>query len=232
MLNELFVRYLKQERELGFREIFVDLPDIQNTLESPAEPARKLQIIYESEKGCQRCLLGKTRKSFVFGEGNPEARLMFIGEAPGFEEDQQGRPFIGPAGQLLNKMISAMGLTREEVYIANIIKCRPPKNRNPLPEEIESCRRLIHQQIDTVKPEFLCCLGLVAARTLVGSDLSLSQLRGRFYKFKGIPLMVTYHPSALLRTPSWKKEAWQDLQMLMGQMALLSPAVQSTPITH
>ncbi len=174
---------------------------------------------------CARCPhLAESRTQTVFGEGSPTARLMFIGEAPGADEDRTGRPFVGRAGALLTDMITkGMGLTREEVYIANILKSRPPENRTPLPDEIAHCLPYLERQIAILRPQFLCLLGKTAASTLLETALPLGRLRGKWHRYRGIPAIVTYHPSALLRNPAWKREAWEDLQVLMQAMGLKGP---------
>ncbi len=164
---------------------------------------------------CQRCSLHQARNNLVFGEGNPNAKLVFVGEAPGADEDRQGRPFVGRAGQLLTKIISAMGLTREEVYICNILKCRPPENRNPRPEEIQACESFLIEQIRAIDPEVICALGTFAVRTLLNTDAPISLLRGKFHSYRGIKFMPTYHPAYLLRNPRAKKQVWEDVQMIM-----------------
>lgn len=161
---------------------------------------------------CMKCPLGETRTKFVFGVGNPHATLMLIGEAPGADEDAQGEPFVGRAGQLLNKILEAIRFRREEVYICNILKCRPPGNRKPAPEEVDQCMPYLRKQIALVRPKLILCLGLTAAENLLQTSESLGKLRGRVLQFEGIPLMVTYHPAALLRNPNWKRPAWEDVQ--------------------
>ncbi len=163
---------------------------------------------------CMKCSLGSTRTNFVFGVGNPNATLMLIGEAPGADEDAQGEPFVGRAGQLLNKILEAIHFKREDVYICNILKCRPPGNRKPLPEEAELCLPYLRKQVALVQPRLIGCLGLTAAEYLLGTRESLGQLRGRVLAYEGIPLMVTYHPAALLRNPNWKRPTWEDVQAL------------------
>jgi DNA polymerase len=171
---------------------------------------------------CTKCSeLAATRTQTVFADGSPTARLMFIGEAPGADEDRQGVPFVGRAGQLLTDMITkGMGLKRQDVYIANILKCRPPENRDPTLEESSNCIGYLERQIEVVRPEFLCLLGRVAVSTLLETTLSMSKLRGKWYRYRGIPTIVTYHPAYLLRSPAFKKESWEDLQMLMNAMGL------------
>jgi uracil-DNA glycosylase len=188
-------------------------------------PAAPLQLIREDIGDCTRCRLHKQgRKQIVFGVGDPEADLMFIGEAPGADEDEQGEPFVGRAGQLLTNMIKAMGLRREDVYIANIIKCRPPANRTPERDECETCSPFLMRQIDAVKPKVIVALGAVAARTLLAINAPMSEFRGHWYDFRGTKLAVTYHPAFLLRDPRQKKETWKDLQMVMKELALAMPS--------
>jgi uracil-DNA glycosylase family 4 len=189
------------------------------------DPASSLRQIREDLGDCTRCRLHKQgRKQIVFGVGNPRAELMFIGEAPGADEDQQGEPFVGRAGQLLNNMIKAMGIRREDVYIANIIKCRPPGNRTPERDECETCSPFLMRQIEAIHPKALVALGAVAAKTLLAINAPMTELRGRWYDFRGTKLAVTYHPAFLLRDPRQKKEAWKDLQMVMKELGLEAPA--------
>ncbi len=171
-------------------------------------------------KHCTLCALSQTRTQVVFGSGNPEARLLFVGEAPGFDEDRQGKPFVGKAGQLLTKIIEAMKLKREEVYIANCLKCRPPDNRNPLPTEIATCQPILMKQIAIIQPKIICALGKFAAQTLLKTEEPISRLRGRFHDFSGIPLMPTFHPAYLLRNPGDKKLVWEDVQQIMKKLSL------------
>src|SRR5438105_8067690 len=189
------------------------------------DPAHALKLIREDLGDCTRCRLHQQgRKQIVFGVGNPHADLMFIGEAPGADEDAQGEPFVGRAGQLLNNMIKAMGLRREDVYIANIIKCRPPGNRTPEREECETCSPFLMRQIAAIKPKVIVALGAVAAKTLLAINAPMSELRGHWYDFRGTKLAVTYHPAFLLRDPRQKKEAWKDLHMVMKELGLTAPA--------
>jgi DNA polymerase len=188
------------------------------------DPAKALRIIREDLGDCTRCRLHKQgRKQIVFGVGNPRAHLMFIGEAPGADEDEQGEPFVGRAGQLLNNMIKAMGLRREDVYIANIIKCRPPGNRTPERDECETCSPFLMRQIAVIQPQVIVALGAVAAKTLLAINAPMAELRGHWYDFRGTRLAVTYHPAFLLRDPRQKKEAWKDLQMVMKELGLQIP---------
>ena len=190
------------------------------------DSAAALRLIREDLGECTRCPLHKGRKQIVFGVGNPRAELMFVGEGPGADEDEQGEPFVGRAGQLLTKMIDAMGLKRADVYIANVVKCRPPNNRTPEREECETCSPFLLRQIDTIQPKAIVALGAVAARTLLGVNEPMAKLRGRWYDFapragRGpIKLAVTYHPAYLLRDPRQKGEAWKDLQMVMEELGL------------
>ncbi len=182
-------------------------------------PTEALRLIREDLGDCTRCPLHKQgRKQIVFGVGNPRTELMFIGEAPGADEDQQGEPFVGRAGQLLNNMIKAMGIRREDVYIANIIKCRPPGNRTPERDECETCSPFLMRQIAAIQPKAIVALGAVAAKTLLAINAPMSELRGRWYDFRGTKLAVTYHPAFLLRDPRQKKETWKDLQMVMKDL--------------
>ena len=161
---------------------------------------------------CVKCPLGHTRTKFVFGVGNPSASFMVIGEAPGADEDAQGEPFVGRAGQLLNKILEAINFRREDVYIANILKCRPPGNRKPVPEEVDLCLPYLKKQISLIAPKVILCLGLTAAENLLGTRESMSKLRGVIHSFEGVPVLVTYHPAALLRNPNWKRPTWEDVQ--------------------
>ena len=182
---------------------------------SAGKQPETLEELREIVLQCQKCPLAPTRHTVVFGEGNPHARLMFVGEGPGEQEDLQGRPFVGPAGQLLDRMILAMQFTREEVYIANVVKCRPPHNRNPEPEEADACRGYLARQIELIQPEVIVVLGAVAARFLLQRREGITRLRGHWLGYNGIPVMPTFHPSYLLRDPSGKRLAWSDLQQVM-----------------
>ena len=187
------------------------------------ERAEALKVIQEDLGECTRCALHKGRNSIVFGVGSPAARLMFVGEGPGADEDAQGLPFVGRAGQLLNNMITAMGLKREDCYIANVVKCRPPGNRTPEPDEANTCSPFLFRQIDVVRPQVLVALGATAATYLMGARQPLAALRGRIHAFRGASLIVTYHPAFLLRDPRQKKEAWADLQIAMKELGLRAP---------
>ncbi len=186
-----------------------------------SDPAAALRAIREDLGDCTRCKLHRQgRKQIVFGVGNPRAELMFVGEGPGADEDEQGEPFVGRAGQLLNKMIEAMGLRREQVYIANVVKCRPPGNRTPERDECDTCSPFLMRQIDAIKPKAIVALGAVAAKTLLGLNDSMATLRTHSYEFRGARLFVTYHPAYLLRDPRQKGEAWKDLQQVMKFLGL------------
>lgn len=163
-------------------------------------------------KNCTKCDLHKNRNNFVFGSGNPNAKVMVIGEGPGAEEDKQGLPFVGRAGQLLTDILKAIKFERDEVYIANIVKCRPPENRTPLPEEMETCIPYLKKQISLIQPKMILCLGLTAAKGLLRKKESLTALRGKFFEYEGIKVMVTFHPAALLRNPNWKRDCWEDVK--------------------
>lgn len=177
-----------------------------------------LADIREDLGNCQRCPLHETRQNLVFGEGSPQAEVVFVGEAPGADEDRQGRPFVGRAGQLLTKIIEAMGMKREEVYICNILKCRPPENRNPLPGEILMCEPFLVRQLEAIAPKVICALGTFAARTLLKTEVPITVLRGRFHDYHGMAVMPTYHPAYLLRNPSAKKQVWDDVQQIMERL--------------
>ena len=178
----------------------------------PRSPKSALEDLYKKVLRCKSCDLYKTRTNLVFGEGGARARLVFVGEAPGKDEDLRGAPFIGRAGQLLTKIIEAIGLKREDVYIGNILKCRPPANRNPSPGEIEACEPWLRMQLEIIKPKVICALGKFAAQTLLKTDESITSLRGRFHDYYGIKLMPTYHPAYLLRNPSDKRAVWEDMK--------------------
>jgi DNA polymerase len=194
----------------------------------PAERTAELAALAAEVATCKRCpILVANRTQTVFGVGSPKARLMFVGEAPGVDEDRLGEPFVGRAGLLLNDMITkGMGLQRQHVYIANVIKSRPPDNRNPEADEIANCLPYLERQIAIIRPEFLCLLGKVAASALLDTALSIARLRGRWHRYRGIPAIVTYHPAYLLRNPASKREAWEDLQILMNAMGLTPPGRQ------
>ncbi|MDX9790733.1 MAG: uracil-DNA glycosylase [Candidatus Kapaibacterium sp.] len=174
----------------------------------------KLSVLEGKIKNCMECSLGAGRKNFVFGSGNPNADILIIGEAPGADEDEQGLPFVGRAGQLLTKIIESVNLSREEVFIANIIKCRPPNNRRPLKDEIDSCEPYLKKQIDLIKPAFILSLGLTSVDSLLKKTHKMAEVRGKLMDYHGIQMIVTYHPAALLRNPQWKKFVWEDVKYL------------------
>jgi uracil-DNA glycosylase len=233
---EMSPRKSAADRTAVLEENLADLVQLKPE-QKVSDPVEALKIIREDLGDCKRCVLHKQgRKQIVFGVGDPNAELMFVGEGPGADEDAQGEPFVGRAGQLLNNMIRAMGLQREQVYIANIVKCRPPGNRTPEREECETCSPFLMRQIAVVKPKIIVALGAVAAKTLLAVNASMMQLRGRFYDFRpagiksndpnwdGCKLAVTYHPAFLLRDPRQKGEAWKDLQRVMKELGLEAPA--------
>lgn len=236
-INDVFTdlkKYIERHRELYGHEVVVEYSNIPKTSGLAAEskpqeitPMKSsavrndalptLDELKATVSGCKKCDLCKTRTQTVFGSGNPKANLMFVGEAPGADEDEQGLPFVGRAGQLLTKMIEeerSLGIPRETVYIANILKCRPPGNRKPNPNEIEQCEPYLITQIELIRPKIICALGLTAANTLLRNTLSMTAMRGKTFDYHGVPLIVTYHPAALLRNPNWKKPAWEDMLLL------------------
>src|SRR3989338_329994 len=191
------------------REISTSSPRMRGSKET-------LELIHQDIGDCKRCGLCKERTHIVFGEGNSKADLMFIGEGPGRDEDKTGRPFVGRAGQLLTKIIEAMKLKREDVYIANIVKCRPPNNRVPLPEEVKTCETFLHRQIEVIQPKVIVCLGATALQNLLKTDEKISKMRGHFIDWKGVKVMPTYHPAFLLRNPNMKKPLWDDMKKVMA----------------
>jgi uracil-DNA glycosylase family 4 len=207
--------FIKQQIDLGFNEVYTTGKVKKTTIKKDdGFVTTSLEDFHQQIKDCTKCSLGFTRTKFVFGAGNPRAKLMFIGEGPGREEDLQGEPFVGAAGKLLDNMLKAIHLTREEVYIANMVKCRPPENRDPAPDEIETCKPYLLHQIKLIRPQIICALGRISAQALLQTKSSLGQLRGKFHDFMGIKFLVTYHPAALLRYVTYKKFAWEDLKFL------------------
>jgi DNA polymerase len=199
----------------------------QDTGLSLEQRRQELQVLREHVAGCTRCKeLASTRTQTVFGVGPVGAELCFIGEAPGADEDAQGEPFVGAAGQLLNRIIAACGMKREEVYICNVLKCRPPGNRTPLPNEAANCREYLERQLELVAPKFICCLGATAAQHLLQRTVSISKVRGQFLDYRGIPVMCTYHPAYLLphRNPAAKKDVWEDMKRLLARMGRPVPS--------
>jgi DNA polymerase len=201
--------------------------DVARRAKAAATPNRQalLEVIQREVAACQRCPeLAATRTQTVFGVGDPQARLCFMGEAPGADEDRQGEPFVGRAGKLLTDIIEkGMGLRREDVFILNVLKCRPPGNRNPNADEVECCRGYFERQLEILQPEFICCLGSIATQALLDTKGALGRMRGRFHDYRGIKVVVTYHPSYLLRCPQEKKKTWEDIRMLMNEMGLPLP---------
>ncbi len=208
--------YIDGERISGEEEIC--FPPMEKKVGSVT--GKDLAVLKKEVSVCQECSLAKTRTNVVFGEGNPNAELMFVGEAPGADEDRLGEPFVGRAGQLLTKIIESIGLKREDVYIANILKCRPPGNRNPLPGEIAACSPYLVKQIDEIKPRVICALGKFAAQTLLSSEATIGKLRGKFHDYLGVKLMPTYHPAYLLRNSSGKKDVWEDMKAIAKELGI------------
>jgi DNA polymerase len=204
-------------QSLGEGELFVN----KETSVVQVSTAPTLEVLQHEVAACTRCdELARIRTQTVFGVGNPNAQLCFVGEAPGADEDKQGQPFVGRAGQLLNKIIEACHMKREDVYILNMIKCRPPGNRNPLPEELSNCAGYLERQLALIRPEFICCLGAVAAQNLLGTTLSIGKLRGKVHVHRGTKIVCTYHPAYLLRNPAAKKDTWEDMKLLMREMGV------------
>jgi DNA polymerase len=217
-----------EEKAIPRRTLVSDQPVPPLVSFGPVLPAEQrapaLAAVRDLLGECQRCRLSQGRNKIVFADGDANAQLMFVGEGPGADEDAQGLPFVGRAGQLLNNMMAAMGLKREQVYIANIVKCRPPQNRKPEPDEARSCTPFLERQIEIVRPRVLVALGATAATYLLGMRGSIGSMRGRIHDYRGIQTVVTYHPAFLLRDPTQKKEAWKDLQMAMAALGLKAPS--------
>lgn len=209
---------LRYQRDLGWS----DPPDLPDCTPAPNGAANgvagSLEELARQVDGCTACDLCKTRKKIVFGEGHPRARVLFIGEGPGAEEDKTGRPFVGQAGRLLDGMISALGLERRQVYIANVVKCRPPRNRDPVPEEMAACAAYLDQQIELIRPQVIVALGRVSSRRLTGADKTMGALRGRWSHYRGVPLLPTFHPAYLLRQPAEKRRVWADLKKVLEHL--------------
>ena len=224
---------LEYFRDLGYEDLYRspggDRGGDSDTEPSSSAPPRPddagredrqsaLEALCGAVQGCEQCQLSEKRQKVVFGSGDVRADLMFVGEGPGAQEDRQGLPFVGPAGELLTRIIEAIDLRREDVYIANIVKCRPPGNRDPLPEEVRACRGYLEQQISLVRPRVLVALGRVAAQTLLGMDRSLGRMRGEWFEVLGVPTRVTYHPAALLRNTQYKRPTWEDMQIVRDRL--------------
>ncbi|MBA4156753.1 MAG: uracil-DNA glycosylase [Gemmatimonadetes bacterium] len=232
--QDLLQRYLRQRREMGEAELFLDrhnaseLHDlltrtpVETAADAPAPGASapeivqlgSLESVREIALGCPRCRLAETRQHVVFGEGNPAAELLVVGEAPGADEDRTGRPFVGRAGKLLTLLLASVGFERESVYICNVLKCRPPGNRNPRPDEIEACSPYLLRQVELVAPRAILACGTFAAQTLLRTTVPISRLRTGAYEYQGVPVVATYHPAALLRHAAWVRTSWEDLQRL------------------
>ncbi len=212
-----------------FRDIGVESLDVSPAAEAVCdrpdghraplqEPMEDLDSIRADIGDCQRCKLARTRTNIVFGSGNPNAELVFVGEAPGYDEDQQGLPFVGRAGQLLTKIIESISLKREDVYICNVLKCRPPDNRNPEPDEVASCNPFLKRQLATIRPKVVCCLGTFAAQTVLQTAAPISRLRGKFFDMDGMRVIATFHPAYLLRSPEKKREVWEDMKQIRAEL--------------
>jgi uracil-DNA glycosylase family 4 len=212
-------RYLA---DLGWRDplaLPIEVPKTAAVLDGDqSAESTDLDGLATSLRDCARCRLSEKRKTVVFGEGAPDARIMFIGEGPGAEEDRTGRPFVGQAGQLLDRMVIAMGFQRAQTYIANVVKCRPPGNRDPKDDEIAACSGFLDRQIEFIRPDVIVALGRFAANRLTGTDKPLGALRGRWSHYKGVPLLATYHPAYLLRTPVDKRKVWDDLKLVLVKL--------------
>lgn len=199
--------YLEYLKAIGIEYIF-------SNKNQKIDKKISLEEIKIKISNCNRCSLHQNRRNIVFGEGSPEAKLMIIGEAPGFEEDVQGRPFVGKAGQLLTKILQSIQLKREDVYITNVVKCRPPKNRNPKPEEINNCNQFLKMQIQVISPKIICALGTFSAQTLLKTESKITSIRGKIFEIEGIKIIPTYHPAFLLRNPERKREVWEDMKLI------------------
>ena len=199
------------------RDIGVDSMNIAQSTSS-GSAAGELQQIRADLGDCRRCKLAPSRTNIVFGSGNPNAELLFAGEAPGYDEDQQGLPFVGRAGQLLTKIIESIDLKREDVYICNVLKCRPPENRNPESDEVSACNPFLKRQIAAIRPKIVCCLGTFAAQNLLQTAASISKLRGRFHDVDGMRVIATFHPAYLLRSPDKKREVWEDMKQIRAEL--------------
>lgn len=218
-MREQIIQILRDEA--AWTGPFLIMPEVKTqAVSTHRRTADEMSQIRSEVLRCASCPLSSTRKNVVFGEGDPHAALMFIGEGPGAVEDETGRPFVGPAGELLTRIIGAMGLKRDDVYIANIVKCRPPGNRDPHPEEVAACIGYLHAQIDAIRPKIIVALGRIASHTLLGEDTPISRLRGAFREYQGIMLMPTYHPSYLLQNPAKKRDVWEDIQKVMDVLGI------------
>jgi uracil-DNA glycosylase len=219
-------------RDIGIDSLLVQqvrIPDPQVQIKAPQvqlapkegsiiEDMNTLDTVRAEIGDCQRCKLAPKRTNIVFGSGNPEADLVFVGEAPGSDEDQQGLPFVGRAGQLLTKIIESIDLKREDVYICNVLKCRPPDNRNPEPDEVAACNPFLKKQLATIQPKVVCCLGTFAAQTVLQMAAPISKLRGKFFDMDGMRVIATFHPAYLLRSPDKKREVWEDMKQIRAEL--------------
>ena len=223
-LNPALVSGLGQEKvTLPKKESVTIQRSIETNKTSLTDNKKKVELLEELKKktmGCTKCDLHEGRNNLVFGEGSSSAELVLVGEAPGFQEDKEGKPFVGRAGQLLTKIINAMGLDRQDVYICNVLKCRPPSNRDPRPEEIIMCEGILLKQLEIIQPKVICAMGRFAAQTLLKTETTIGRLRGTFHDYHGIPLMPTYHPAYLLRNPHDKRKVWEDVQQIMVKLGL------------
>ncbi len=225
-ISSLLIKAAKAQIESGVKDIVIDRSNIikkRRTIQLrraiPEEVASYGSLAEHNAaiNECQKCPLGATRTRFVYGVGNPKADVLFIGEAPGRDEDLQGEPFVGRAGQLLDKILAAINFKREDVYIANILKCRPPNNRDPQPDEMATCLPYLIEQIRLIQPKIICALGRISAQALLQTTTPIGKLRGKWHEYQGIPFIITYHPAALLRFPSYKKDVWDDVRMLRAR---------------
>ncbi len=203
------------------QELGLEIPGAKKVVKHSIEDISTLEELKDYLDGCTRCALHRDRKNLVFGEGNPNARLVFVGEGPGREEDITGRPFVGDAGRLLTRIITnGMGLRREDVYICNVVKCRPPGNRDPREEEMKECLPFLRRQLAIIRPEVICVLGRVAGKALLGQDFSITRDRGRWFQYMGVPVIPTFHPAYVLRNPQAKRPVWEDIQEVMKRLGL------------
>jgi len=212
-LLEAVKNYFQRQQQLYSDEIYLDYDPRQLALTPEEEKRQQLRRLYNEVKDCRRCQLANHRTRLVFGGGNWNSPIMLIGEAPGFYEDREGKPFVGRAGQLLDKILKAIQLSRDDVFITNVVKCRPPENRDPLPEEIAACHFILERQLEIIKPRFILILGRVAAGSLLKTEAPLAELRGKIHDVFGARTVVTYHPAALLRNPGLKRSTWEDVQL-------------------
>jgi len=210
------IKALEEMKRSGVTHVEVSRATLEELGKPPRHP---IMTLAAAVKGCRKCAeLARTRRNIVFGTGNPRAELMFIGEAPGADEDAQGEPFVGRAGQLLTKIIEAMGMKRSEVYIANVLKCRPPENRTPLPDETVNCLPYLEKQIEMIRPKVIVALGATALRALLDIQIGITKMRGNWYTYRDISIMPTFHPAYLLRNPPAKKEVWQDMKAVLAKL--------------